>query len=149
MFATIPEDHAYERLLSEHICAPNVVGGDDGGTGIAHTGSESPSGQRGRRAVAPTGADDVTPRRSARVPGTERVPVSTLKDSDRQAEGDGLLKEIFVAYCSFGAFKCCVFCAPNCDNISESIWHGSRIRGCDEHDGTQLAQIHEATARLW
>ena len=149
MFPTIPADRAYERLLSVHICAPNVVGGDDGGTGIAHGGSDSTPGQRGRRAAALTGADDSTPRRSARVSGTERVPVSSLNDSDRQAEGDGLLKEIFVAYCSFGAFNRFLFCLPSCDTVSQSTWHGSRIRGCDEHDGAQPAQIHKATAGLW
>ena len=35
VFSTLGEEQAYERLLAEHICVPNVHGADDGGTGIS------------------------------------------------------------------------------------------------------------------
>lgn len=100
----MPEDRAYEKLLSEYICGPRVVSGDNVDNGkILATAQGHPT-------TAALASDTVAPKRSAR--WTERgVPrVSSditgggsFNDSDRQAD-TGLLKEIFVAYCSFGVF---------------------------------------------
>eukprot|EP01043_Picozoa_sp_COSAG02_P036468 COSAG02_NODE_2672_length_8274_cov_3.014537_2_plen_1543_part_00 len=103
IFANISENQAYEKLLSEHICAPDVMDGDDGGTDITHSGGDSTAERRGCRSMV---ANSVALRRpvteSERVPSGVGCEITQLNDSDRQADRDGLLREIFVAYCSFG-----------------------------------------------